>query len=42
MPFSRSHPMLVAIVHGKSPFELQQGKEHVQTAEQEGIVVCVV
>ena len=40
MPFSCSHPMLVAIVHGKRSFELQQ--EHVQTAEQEGIVACVV
>jgi hypothetical protein len=42
MPFSCSHPSLVVIAHDISPFELQQGKEHVQPAEQEGIVACVV
>jgi hypothetical protein len=35
MPSSCSHPSLVAIEHGMHAFEVQQGKEHVQTAEQE-------
>ena len=39
MSSSCSHPSLVSIVHDMFPFELQQGKEHVQTTEQERIVV---
>jgi hypothetical protein len=40
MPSSCSRPSLVAIAHGMHAFELQRGKERVQTTEQERIVVC--